>query len=60
MIIDNVNQKKDENINRIGVSLNDATFQKLDELCSNFGLGRSAMISFVLNDYFINYEKRKK
>lgn len=59
MIIDNVNQKKVENINRIGVSLNDATFQKLDELCNNFGLGRSAMISFVLNDYFINYEKRK-
>lgn len=59
MNIDNVNQKKVENINRIGVSLNDNTYQKLDKLCDSFGLGRSAMISFVLNDYFINYEKRK-
>lgn len=60
MNFDNINQKKSDTINRIGVSLNDNTYQKLDELCENFGLGRSAMISFALNDFFINYQNKKE
>lgn len=60
MTYDELKIKNDEkNGSRISVSLNNTTLNNLDDLCKDYGLNRSAMFSFVLNDFFMKKYQSK-
>lgn len=58
---DGLKLKNDEkNGSRISISLNNTTLNNLDDLCKDYGLTRSAMFSFILNDFFMKkYQSNK-
>lgn len=58
---DGLKLRNDEkNGSRISISLNNTTLNNLDDLCKDYGLTRSAMFSFILNDFFMKkYQSNK-
>lgn len=53
-------EKNSNEITRIGISLNKDTINVLNDLCKDYGLNRSAMISFIVNQFFYTHEKNKE